>query len=107
MLLSAVVLGGCSSAPVGCQSELTGAAWRASLEGGAEVRLRFEDGAAHFRIENAGESADISGQYLVDAERFVIFVPEVGQNYAFDYTPKGDTLELRWEGGVLTLQKDG
>lgn len=106
LILSAAVLGGCSSEALGYQSELTASAWSAQLDGGARVRLSFSGDSARFTIENGGERADIGGSYIADESTFVIFVPETGQNYAFDYTPKGDTLELKWEGGTLTLESE-
>ena len=35
---------------------------------------------------------------------FVIFVPEISQNYGFEYTPKGDTLELKYGEYTITLE---
>ena len=103
IIFLAVVLSGCSVRESGCKSELTESSWRARLDGGAEASLSFNGDEAAFIIENAGEKAEIRGRYIADETSFVIFVPSVGQNYSFDYTPKGDTLELEWGGGRLEL----
>jgi hypothetical protein len=48
---------------------------------------------------------NISGHCLTDDSSFVIFDESISQNFAFDYTPKGNTLDICYSGSTLTLQK--
>jgi hypothetical protein len=91
------------------QNELISSNWTASLDGGGELSLKFYgepgDLSAEFNLKNAGKDVTISGDCLVDSTSIVIFDSSVSQNYAFDYTPKGDTLEISYNHNVLTMQK--
>lgn len=90
---------------MGYVDELRCNSWKAELEGGAEVELSFGEDSASLKINNAGESAEISGRCIIDDKSFVIFVPEISQNYGFNYVPRGDTLELSFGGSTITLDK--
>ena len=100
---------GCTQNAPSPQNELTSSRWTAKLEGGAEVELQFYgepgDMSADFKITNAGKSVNISGDCLTDGSSFVIFDESISQNFAFDYTPKGNTLDISYNGSTLTLQK--
>lgn len=106
-----IFLCGCTQTAPSYSKELTESTWGANLDGGAELSLSFSgepgDMFADLSIKNAGISADISGRCLADEESFVIFDTESAQNYAFEYTPKGSTLEISYNNAVLTLQKQG
>lgn len=100
------ILSGCMQSASGYIDELRENKWKAELDGGAEVELSFEDDFASLKINNGGESADISGRCIIDDKSFVIFVPEISQNYGFDYVPNGDTLELSFDGNTIILDKN-
>ena len=110
LVLSAVMLFcGCTQNAPSPQNELTSSRWAATLEDGAEVKLEFfgepDDLSAGFEITNAEKNVNISGDCLTDGKSFVIFDESVSQNFAFDYTPKGNTLDISYNGSTLTLQK--
>ena len=100
---------GCTQNAPSPQNELISSRWTAKLEGGAEVELHFYgepgDLSAELKITNAGKSMNISGDCLTDSSSFVIFDETISQNFAFAYTPKGDTLDISYNGSTLTLQK--
>ena len=110
LVLSAVMLFcGCTNNAPGEQNELTSSRWSAKLEGGGEITLEFngepDDLSAAMEITNAGKTVNISGDCLTDNSSFVIFDESISQNFAFDYTPKGNTLDISYNGSTLTLQK--
>lgn len=86
-------------------NELTSSKWKAKLEGGAEINLKFDGNIAELKISNSGKSTEIKGDYIADQSSFVIFMPEVSQNYSFDYTPKGNKLDLSYNNNTITLNK--
>lgn len=69
------------------------------------MKLDFEEDTATLKINNSGKSTEIKGSYIADESTFVIFMPEVSQNYTFDYTPKGDKLDLSYNNNTITLNK--
>lgn len=101
---------GCTQSSPGYKNELISSSWSANLTGGAQLSLDFEEADgdlyANLSITNASKKAEISGQCLLDEESFVIFDSSVCQNYAFDFVPKGKTLELSYNGKSITLQKN-
>lgn len=99
------VLSACTTDTSGYVNELKSSKWVAKLEGGAEVKLDFEEDTATLKINNSGKSTEIKGSYIADESTFVIFMPEVSQNYTFDYTPKGDKLDLSYNNNTITLNK--
>ena len=104
------MLCGCTQNAPGAQNELISSSWSAKLDGGGELSLKFTgepgDLSAELNIKNAGKNVTISGDCLVDSGSIVIFDSSVSQNYAFDYTPKGDTLEISYNKSVITMQKE-
>jgi len=109
VIISLLMLCGCTQNAPSPQNELISSNWTASLDGGGELSLKFHgepgDLSAEFNLKNAGKDVTISGDCLVDSTSIVIFDSSVSQNYAFDYTPKGDTLEISYNHNVLTMQK--
>jgi len=109
VIISLLMLCGCTQNAPSPQNELISSNWTASLDGGGELSLKFYgepgDLSAEFNLNNAGKDITISGDCLVDSTSIVIFDSSVSQNYAFDYTPKGDTLEISYNHNVLTMQK--
>ena len=105
LILSVFLLCSCSKDTSGCKTELTTSKWQNRYDSGAEVNLEFENDYAKFTINNADKSCVISGKYIADDSTFVIFVPEIAQNYGFDYNPKNSSLELTFEGNTITLDK--
>ncbi len=105
----AFIISGCTQNAPCYKTELIQSRWSAVQEGGAEIELEFfgdpEDLSAKIIITNAQKSVKISGECLLDEQSFVIFDSSVFQNYAFDYIPKGNTLELTYNGSAISLQK--
>ena len=56
---------------------------------------------------NISELTDYSwsGRYLADETEFVIFMPEIKQNYGFGYTPRGSMLDIKHDGKTITMKK--
>lgn len=108
-IICSVMLCGCTQNAPSPQNELISSIWTAELDGGGELSLKFygEPGnlSAELNLKNAGKDVAISGDCLVDSGSIVIFDSSVSQNYAFDYTPKGDTLEIMYDKRALTMQK--
>jgi hypothetical protein len=102
-ILMTAFLCGCSVNTSGYTYELTSKRWLAELDGGARVELEFSDDTADLSITSADLQKHISGKYIADDTSFVIFVPEVARNYSFDYTPKGESLELSYNGSTIKL----
>lgn len=99
------VFSACTTDTSGYINELKSSKWEAKLEGGAELNLEFNEDTAVLKINNSGESTEIKGSYIADQSSFVIFMPEISQNYAFEYTPKGDRLELSYNQNSIVLNK--
>ncbi|MGN0491329.1 hypothetical protein [Ruminococcus sp.] len=99
------VFSSCTTDNSGYVNELVSSKWEAKLEGGAEVNLEFDEDTAVLKINNLGKSTEIKGSYIADENSFVIFMPEVAQNYTFAYTPKGDKLDLSYNDSTITLKK--
>lgn len=99
------VLCACTTNTSGYINELTSSKWQKTFEGGAEINLDFDENTAVLKINNSGISTEIKGDYIADQSSFVIFVPEVSQNYSFDYTPKGNKLDISYNNNTITLNK--
>ena len=99
------VLSACTTDTSGYVNELKSSKWSVKLEGGAELNLEFDEDTAVLKINNSDKSTEIKGSYIADENSFVIFVPGVAQNYTFDYTPKGDKLDLSYNSNTITLNK--
>lgn len=95
----------CMADTTGYSYELTSSEWGATLKGGAEVKLSFNEDTALLSLQNGDLKSEIKGKYIADETDFVIFVPEIAQNYGFEYTPKGNTLELKYGEHTITLEK--
>ena len=103
--ISMSTLCGCGTKSQGYYAELTQSKWAAELDGGCKVSLAFVEDNACLTIENADMKTEIKGKTIADEHSFVVFMPEIAQNYGFEYTPKGSTLELTFEGNTITLKK--
>ena len=99
------VFSACTTDTSGYIKELISSKWEKTLEGGAEINLEFYENTAVLKINNSGKSTEIKGEYIADRSSFVIFMPEVSQNYSFDYTPKGNKLDLSYNNNTITLNK--
>ena len=105
MLLS-VICCGCSQRSFGNPAELTQYTWHAKRDGGGEITLKFNGETAALTLKNGGESATISGKLLADDTSFVIFDTALGQNYAFSYMPRGELLDLTFEGNTIEMKAE-
>ena len=107
LLTSAIImLTGCSSDVSGSIAELISCSRSAELESGAEVRLDFAEDTARLEIESGEERTVIEGKYIADDESFVVFMPEIGQNYCFSYKPMGEELLLSYGEGSVILKNE-
>ncbi len=104
LLFVSVLLCGCSRQTTGNPSELMQFHWHAALEGGGEADLRFEGEHARLILKNGGETAEIAGRVIADDSTFVIFDRELSQNYGFGYTPRGEKLDLSFEGNTIEME---
>lgn len=105
LILFCSMLCSCTTDTSGYSYELTSSKWGAELDGGAEVTLEFTGENACFAVSNADKNTEIKGKYIVDESTFVIFVPEISTNYGFSYVPKGNTLDLKYNGNTITLER--
>ncbi len=103
MILSAALCG-CSRQALGNTAELMKYSWHARRDGGGEISLRFDSGSAELSLTNGGESAEIAGKMLADDTSFVIFDEKLKQNYAFFYVPRGEKLDLTFEGNTIEME---
>ncbi len=95
----------CTADTSGYKNELTSKCWSAELEGGAQAELSFNGDTAALSLKSGEETAKIEGRYIADDKTLVIFMPEIAQNYTFEYTPKGNTLELKYNGNAITMSE--
>lgn len=105
IFLMVLMLSGCETAPKGNIVELTDYSWQTTLDSGAEITLNFDDNRASFNVKNGEKTVSISGRYLADETEFVIFMPEIKQNYGFGYTPRGSMLDIKHDGKTITMKK--
>ena len=106
IIICTALLCGCSTVKTGKKYELTENSWKARLDGGGRLSLRFGGGRAELKMENGENKTVISGEYLADDKTLVIFVPELMQNYGFGYTPRGNLLDLSFNGATVTFTAD-
>lgn len=99
------VFSACTTDTSGYVNELRSSKWGAKLDGGAEVNLEFDGDTAMLKISNSDKNAEIKGVCVADEKSFVVYIPEVAQNYTFDYNPKGDKLDLSYNNHTITLKK--
>lgn len=95
----------CTIATTGYSDELTLNSWSAKLDGGAEINLEFKDENASLTLKSGNDKTKISGKYLADDKSFVIFMPEISQNYTFAYVPKGNKLDITYNNSTITFNK--
>ncbi len=99
------VFSSCTADTSGFANELVSEKWQANLDGGASVYLEFSNDTATLKISNADSSTEIKGKYTADDNSFVIFVPDIGRNYTFSYTPSKSYLELTYDGNTIKMDK--
>ena len=87
------------------KDEITMFSWYSELDNGNKLSLSFGEDEALFNAENDGFSMEISGYYLIDDERFVIFDEDTKMDYTFIYKLHGDRVELSFGDGTITLDK--
>ena len=90
----------------GPADELTMFSWSSDFDNGDRVSLSFDGVNAVFGARGDGLDLDISGYCLVGDESFVICDEDTSCSYRFGYTVHGDSVELSYDGGAVTLDKD-
>jgi hypothetical protein len=104
IFLISVILSSCTTDTSGYKNELVSRKWYTELKGGATINLEFSEDIAKLKMKNADKKVEIKGRYVADNETFVIFVPEISQNYSFTYLPKGNNLDITYNGYTITLE---
>ena len=110
MILSAafcLLLCGCVPVADTPADELRQYSWSTSTEYGCEAALSFDGLRAGLDVKKAGLSMEISGVYALTDDKLTIFDEEGGESLTFGYKLYGDRVELSFEGGTLSLEKDG
>lgn len=105
LILFSFILCSCTANTSGYIYELTSSRWIAHLDSGAEINLEFNNDTAYLDVKNAEKASQIKGKYIADETTFVIFVSDISTNYIFTYKPKGNTLDLTYNGNTITLNK--
>lgn len=105
LIIICILFSSCMKDTTGYSTELTSSAWKTVLNGGAEVELSFCEDTAKLCIKNGDLKSEIKGKYIVDETNLVIFVPEISQNYGFEYIPKGNSIDLKYGEYTITLDK--
>ena len=106
LMLLSVILCGCSQRAFGNPPELTKHTWHALRDGGGEITLEFNGENAVLTLKNGDEAATIAGKMLADDTSFVIFDTDLKQNYAFSYVPRGELLDLTFEGNTIEMKAE-
>ncbi|MEE1219984.1 MAG: hypothetical protein U0L20_08690 [Ruminococcus sp.] len=104
-ILFSCLFSSCSTDTSGYVYELTSESWKAELDGGGKLSLEFDENYAVMNLENGGTKTVIKGEYVADDKMFIIFMPEISRNYAFEYIPKGNTLDLVYNNALITLKR--
>lgn len=88
-------------------TELTYYSWHGENPNGSSFTLNFSDNYGEFQVFPAekGTAVKIYGDCIVTNSSFAIIDRESGEVVVFEYTLLGDTMELSYEGGVITLEK--
>ena len=81
--------------------------WQGENPNGSSFTLSFSDNYGEFQVFPAekGTATKLYGDCIVTNSSFAIIDRESGEVVVFDYTLLGDTMELSYEGGVITLEK--
>lgn len=104
-ILIGVLLCGCTRTIRDPADELTMFSWEAESENGSCVQLSFDDNTARFTAQNDTFVLSIDGVYLIDDTTIVISDAQTLMNYSFTYLVHGDSVDLTYGGGTITLDK--
>lgn len=97
---------GCRRVIESPRDELVQFEWSAQQENGNVLSLSFhDDGAARFTAENSDYTLSLSGLCTVYDDHFVICDTATDSLYSFGYTLHGDCVELSFDGGTVSLDK--
>ena len=107
VLFVCFVFCGCSETIRDKGTELTCYSWQGENPNGSSFTLSFSDNYGDFQVFPAekGTATKIYGDCIVTNSSFAIIDRESGEVVVFEYTLLGDTMELSYEGGVITLEK--
>ena len=88
-------------------TELTYYSWQGENPNGSSFTLSFSENYGEFQVFPAekGTATKLYGDCIVTNSSFAIIDRESGEVVVFEYTLLGDTMELSYEGGVITLEK--
>lgn len=88
-------------------TELTYYSWQGENHNGSSFTLSFSENYGDFQVFPAekGTATKLYGDCIVTNSSFAIIDRESGEVVVFEYTLLGDTMELSYEGGVITLEK--
>lgn len=101
------IFGGCTENIRDSGTELTYYSWQGENPNGSSFTLNFSDNYGEFQVFPAeqGTAAKIYGDCIVTNSSFAIIDKESGEVVVFEYKLSGDTMELYYNGGVVTLEK--
>lgn len=105
-LLLCVLLSSCVPAAETPADELRQFSWSVEAEDGKTASLRFEDTTATLTVESADLKLKISGLCVLTDERMMICDRATSVNYTFAYVLHGDSVELSYNGGTISLDKN-
>ena len=101
----ALCLSSCCRVVRGPAVEITMFSWYCEQDNGNTLKLSFHDNKADFFANNSDFSLSLSGTCMIDNSSFVICDEETGFSFPFTYVLHGDSLELTFGDGTLTLDK--
>ena len=107
VLFVCFVFCGCSETIRDKGTELTCYSWQGENPNGSSFTLSFSENYGEFQVFPAekGTATKIYGDCIVTNSSFAIIDRESGEVVVFEYTLLGDTMELSYDGGVITLEK--
>ncbi len=103
LILLPLIFCGCETKQTGNVYELTRYSWQAKFENGGKVTLSFRGERASLTLKNGDEQDKIEGKVIADDSSFVIFDRDDAQNYGFEYVPRGEKLDLTFEGSTIEM----
>lgn len=100
-----LLLAGCSPVIRGPRDEIRLYDWMSEFDNGNTVSLTFSGSDASFEVRNKAYTLIISGLCSVSDDSLLIIDEDDGVSYTFDYHLYGDSVDLRFRGDSITLEK--
>ena len=100
-----LLLTGCTPVVRTAGDEIRLVSGAGEYDNGNTASLTFGEGTAAFTLHNSDFDLCIDGLCSMSDDSFVILNGEDGVGYTFAYRLHGDSVELFYRGGTLTLDK--